>query len=392
VIYLDNNATTAIDPDVADVIATVYRQGPANASSQHAAGRSAAALMEQSLETIAGALGTDFSVPGGPRLIFTSGGTESNHLAVSGIQHPDRGRCEGPIVLSKIEHPSVLATAESLSTAGRPVRWIPVDRHGTVLTETLPQLISGESTDDGFGKAGLVSLMSANNETGVIQPIEQVARLCREQNVPLHVDATQSIGKVPVRLDELGCSAITFTAHKLHGPVGVGALWLAAGVKLSPTMHGGQQQLESRPGTEPVALIAGMAEAIRIATDNLAGHADLMRMLRDRLEQSIQSQHDSVVIHGQDALRLPNTSFISFLGADRQSMLMATDMDGIACSSGAACSSGSSPPSHVLQAMGCDRAEVASALRFGVSRFSTLEEIDIASERISLIYKRLRQK
>jgi len=390
VIYLDNNATTAIDPRVIQVIAEVYAKGPANASSQHAVGRAAAAELEDAREMIAAALGTDVSRPGGPRLIITSGGTESNHLALTGIVDPDRDNGAGPIVLSRLEHPSVLATAEALHAAtGRPLRWLDVDRSGVVSLDSLADLISGKGARDGAGKAGLVSLMSANNETGVIQPVEMASQICRAANVPLHVDATQSVGKIPIELDTWGCSAVTFTAHKLHGPVGVGGLWLAPGVQVRPVMHGGQQQLMARPGTEPVALLAGMATAVRLATDQLDTHAEHMRRLRDRLEQALLGRFPALVIHGYDQPRLPNTTFISFVGANRQSMLMALDLAGVAGSSGSACSSGSSPPSHVLVAMGCHRQEVDSALRFGVSRFSKLEEIELAIDRISLAYNRL---
>ncbi|MFG0261786.1 MAG: cysteine desulfurase family protein, partial [Novipirellula sp. JB048] len=259
-------------------------------------------------------------------------------------------------------------------------------------------------------KAGLVALMSANNETGVMQPIDQAARLCREQGVLLHVDATQSIGKVPLSLSQLGAAAVTFSAHKFHGPPGIGALWLDEAVALRPLLHGGEQQLESRPGTEPVALICGLARALQLATTELSEVQPRLRSLRDRLEQGLRSRHPELVVHGcsssatppsdpgQPALgqpsppRLPNTSCLSFPGADRQSMLMALDFAGIALSSGSACSSGSSPPSHVLLAMGKSSTLVQSALRLGVSKFSTVSEIDHAIERISVCDNRLCKK
>ena len=215
--------------------------------------------------------------------------------------------------------------------------------------------------------------------------------MCREADVPLHVDATQSIGKVPFSLDSLGAQAVTFTAHKLHGPVGIGALWLAAGVKIRPVFHGGGQQLEARPGTEPVALIAGMAAAIQWAIAELDSAAQGMRLRRDQLEQSLLSRHPNIVAVGSNVSRLPSTSALALVGTDRQSMLMALDLAGVACSSGAACSSGSSPPSHVLTAMRTPQAWIDSVLRFGVSKFSTAEEINQAIELISNAYSRLRR-
>ena len=381
-IYLDNNATTAIDPRVADVIDEVLRAGPANPSSQHAAGRRARERVDQALETIAAALGTNISTPGGPRLILTSGGTESNHMALHGIGDP-----KGPLVVSEIEHPSVRATAQHQQANGREVRWIPVDRGGVIHLDALASMID----PPGEQAAVLVSMMSANNETGVIQPIQQAAEICRSAGVPLHIDATQSIGKVPVDLDALDAAAVTFTAHKLHGPVGIGGLWLASGVKIQPVFHGGSQQLESRPGTEPVALVAGMATAIQLATAELESSAKLMRQLRDSLEQSLCRKHPELVVVGQNSNRLPSTTSIALSGTDRQSMLMALDLAAVACSSGAACSSGSSPPSHVLLAMHAPQAWVDSVLRFGVSKFSTMDEILLASERISIAYNRLRR-
>ena len=381
-IYLDNNATTAIDPRVADTIDKVFRGGPANPSSQHAAGRKARQIIDQSLEKIAAALGTDINAPGGPRLILTSGGTESNHMALYGIGDPS-----GPLVVSKIEHPSVLATAQHQQASGREVRWIPVDRDGVIEIDALASMIDPPDA----APAALVSLMSANNETGVIQPIQKAADLCRSAGVPLHVDATQSIGKVPFNLDALGAAAVTLTAHKLHGPVGIGALWLASQIKIRPVFHGGSQQLESRPGTEPVALAAAMAAAIQWAVTELESSAKLMCGLRDVLEQSLCQRHPELVVIGQNVDRLPSTTSLALIGTDRQSMLMALDLAGIACSSGAACSSGSSPPSHVLLAMNAPQAWIDSVLRFGVCKFSTMDEVLLASELISSAYSRLRK-
>jgi cysteine desulfurase len=382
---LDNNATTAIDPRVADILVEELRVGPTNPSSLHASGRAARDRVEAAAETIGRCLNTALDLPGGPRLIFTSGGTESNNLALLGI-----GDSNSPIVVSRIEHPSVIEVAKAMAAGGRVVRWLDVDAGGRVRLDQLADLIGG----DGNGEAaGLVSIMSANNETGIVQPIATAAEICRAAGVPLHVDATQSIGKVDFDVSAIGASAVTFTSHKFHGPSGIGGLWIDGGLKLNPMLRGGQQQLESRPGTEPVALIVAMAESLRIAVAEQSASAKHMRRLRDRFESQLKSTIGELVIHGEDdpSSRHPGTTCVSFLGTDRQTMLMALDMAGIACSSGSTCSSGSSPPSHVLTAMGCRAGEVASALRFGVSKFSTETEIETAAERIFNLCSRLRK-
>lgn len=378
-IYLDNNATTALDPRVGEKMLAAYGSGPINPASQHAAGRLARDQLDAAIDTIGKCIGTRLDQPGGPRLVLTSGGTESNNLALRGIGG------DGPLVVSRIEHPSVLAAAQALEAEGRTVRWLDVDPGGEIDLEKLPTLIAGDQP------AALVSIMSANNETGVLQPIEQAAVICRDAGVPLHVDATQSVGKLPVDLASLGAAAVTFSAHKFHGPTGIGALWIDAGISIKPMLHGGEQQLESRPGTEPVALAIGMAEALRLATQERDESIERMRALRDQLEAGLVSQFGELRIQGADKARLPNTSSISFVGTDRQSMLMALDMASVFCSSGSACSSGSSPPSHVLLAMKRPESEVQSTLRFGVSKFSTAEEISTAIDSISNIYKRLRR-
>ncbi|MEM9645135.1 MAG: cysteine desulfurase family protein [Planctomycetota bacterium] len=400
-IYLDNNATTAMDPEVARTVYETLQIGPSNPSSQHASGQVARTILEDAVEEIGKWLDCDLTQTGGPRLIVTSGGTESNNLALRGLVGHDASKIppnsstsspspstNTPLVISEIEHPSVLAVGQHLERAGREVRRLPVDTDGVVRVERLAKLIDGDGQPK--SKAGLVSVMSANNETGVIQPVEAIAELCRAKQVPLHIDATQSVGKVPFSPQELGAAAVTFAAHKFHGPAGVGALWLNQGVNLVPLLHGGEQQLASRPGTEPVALVAGMATAIRIAVTSQREVAEHTRSLRDNFERALQSLIPNLVIHGRSTDRLPNTSCVSLPGTDRQSLLMALDFLGVECSSGSACSSGSSPPSHVLTAMGCGEQALKSALRFGVSKFSTEQEVSRSVDLISSAYNRLR--
>ncbi len=385
-IYLDNNATTGLDPFVIDAMLRELHRGPSNPSSQHAAGQFARRRLDEATEQIGTCLGSRLNEPGSARLIYTSGGTEANNLALRYL----RGGT-GPLIVSSVEHPSVLAVAQREERRGRPVRYLRVDQNGVVDLELLESWLSESASGQPAEPNSVVSIMSANNETGVVQPLERISELCRAAGAALHVDATQSVTKMPLELDSLAASAVTMTPHKFHGPVGVGVLWVAANETLEPLMYGGQQQLGTRPGTEPLALVVGMSEAVRRGVDSLAESSAHMRSLRDQLEQSLLDEFHELIVHASQAARLPNTSNISFVGANRQSMLMALDLAGIACSSGSACTSGSSPPSHVLTAMGASHAAIESAIRFGVSRFTTADEIERSVEIISRCYKRLRR-
>jgi len=311
-------------------------------------------------------------------LILTSGGTEANNLALRGL-----GDRRAPLIVSQIEHASVREVALAAAAAGRPVHALPVDAKGVVSLEALETRLAGSPPPT------LVSLMAANNETGVLQPIAEAASLCHAADVPLHVDATQWIGKLPFAFDETAIDAITFAPHKFHGPTGIGGLLLAPRVPFQPAWQGGGQQLGDRPGTEAVALAVGAAAALRLADPTAA--APPVARLRDRFETTLQQALPEVVIHGQAAPRLPGTSCLGFPGTNRQSMLMTLDFAGIACSSGSACASGSSQPSYVLQAMGVPDPLVEASLRFGLSRFSTETEIDQATAVIVKAYKDLRK-
>jgi len=380
-IYLDNNATTAIDERAVQAMLRVWRCGPLNASSQHWAGRGARNQLDQALSQLAQLLGGDVDTPGGDALIITSGGTESNNLAITGLGDPSL-----PLVISGIEHPSVLEVARNEAARGRLVRVIPVDADGAVDLVMARELIQQSGP-----RPGLVSVMASNNETGVIQPIESLAAICRMAAVPLHIDAAQSVGKLTVALRASGVSAITATAHKFHGPAGVGLLLVRAGLPLRPQMLGGAQQLGKRAGTEAIGLVVGMAEALRIAIDSMAESAAQMLACREVFESSLKAVSSEIVIHGERAHRLPGTSCLSLPGVERQLMLLALDTAGIACSSGSACASGSSQPSHVLSAMAVPSSLIATALRFGFSRLSTIDEAKAAAAAIYRSYSRLQK-
>ncbi len=381
-IYLDNNATTQLDRRVAEIMLEVWQSGPLNASSQHAAGRSARNRLDDAISQLGQLLGGDVDSPGGDTLTLTSGGTEANNLAICGI-----GDMALPLVISAIEHPSVLQCASNQAASGRVVRVIPVDPSGVIDLDAAAELIAGTTP-----RPSLVSVMAANNETGVIQPIEQLAAICNDAEVALHVDATQSVGKLPVDFQKLGVAALTATAHKFHGPAGIGLLLVRSGTAVRPLMHGGEQQLGKRPGTEAVAMAVAMAMSLRIAIESRDDSTALMNACRDHLETSLCGEFPEIVIHGNAAARLPGTSCISFPRVERQTMLMALDVAGICCSSGSACASGSSQPSHVLTAMGAPRPLVDTALRFGFSRLSTSQDSQQAAAAILRCYGRLGQK
>ena len=379
-IYLDNNATTVCDPEIVREMADIWGRGAANPASQHSIGRTASSLLDDAIIRIGKCLGSDLETPGAARLIVTSGGTESNNLALSGL-----GRPEDPLVVSSIEHASVLAFARHAEEQGRTVRYIPVGPSGLVDRESLAATLADLSPS-----TAVVSVMSANNETGVIQPILDVAEISRAAGALLHVDATQSFGKLSATVTDIPADAITITPHKFHGPTGIGALWIAEGIKLRAQLFGGEQQLLTRPGTVPLPLVCGMASALETAVEKLSSTGQLLVSLRDRMESGLREAVPDLLIHGANENRLPGTTCVSFPGTDRQSMLMALDMAGVAASSGSACSSGSSPPSHVLTAMGCPDWAIQSAIRFGVCRFSTVSEIDDSLTRICRVYNRLR--
>lgn len=372
-IYLDHNATTPLAPAVADAMDACRRRGLANPASQHAAGRAARRELEAARERIVELLGGRSAGIAADRLVFTSGGTESNTLALRGL----KGQASSQVVVSAIEHPSIAATADQMEREGRTVSRIGVDAYGVVRVDELERLL-GEHDD-----IGLVSVMLGNNETGVLQPIAEIAALCAARGVPLHADAVQAVGKVNVDFASLGVAALSFTGHKFHGPLGIGGLLLRADVELSPQLHGGFQQEGLRPGTEAVDLVVGLRTALDLWDEERTERASRMTALRDRLERAILSSTPSAEVIGADAPRLPHTSCVAFPGLDRQALVMALDLAGVACSTGSACASGSSEPSPALLAMGLPNNVVQGAIRLSLGAGTTEREVDGAAGRIS---------
>ncbi len=381
-IYLDNNSTTQISPTVAATIARCYQDRYVNPASQHRLGQTARAKLERLRTEMIAMLGGVSTGMQTDRLIITSGGTESNNLALAGLaatkanqlraENADKTKNLRPrIIVSAVEHPSVLAFAGYLGTAGYRIQTLAVDHNGVVDLAQLQQELSSHDQDP----IAVVSIMAANNETGVIQPIPQAAAACRQHGVYFHCDAVQAVGKTNVNFADLGVDSMSMTAHKFHGPRGVGGLMVRHGVELSPMLFGGFQQMATRPGTEDVALTAGMHGALTEFQQDDQREARIER-LRDRLQTGLQAIDPLVVINGATADRMAHTLNLSFAGINRQAFLMAADFAGLAISTGSACASGSSDPSHVIIAMGANNDVVEGSIRFSLGALNTEQEID----------------
>ena len=373
-IYLDHNATTPTRPEVIDAMAACWRAGHANPASQHRPGQRARRLLEQAREQIAAILGADLSGPKADRLIFTSGGTEANNLAVLGIARAARGEQPGQVVISAIEHPSVLGPAEQLLEEGWRVDSLGVTPDGVVRAEGLAPLLGPQTR--------LASVMLGNHETGVLQPVAELAAACNGRGVPLHTDAVQVASKLPVDFRGLGVAAMSVAAHKFQGPLGIGALLLRQDVAIQALTFGGHQQGGVRPGTESVALAVGMATALELWHRDRETLAGRLEALRDRFELGLRAGYPELVVNGGAAPRLPQTSSVALPGLDGQILLVALDTAGVACSVGAACSSGSTELSPTLRAMGLPKSIIGSSLRFSLGFTTTEEEVDEAVRRV----------
>jgi cysteine desulfurase len=387
-IYLDNNATTRLDPRVAETLLLALQQRYANPASQHAEGRQARMAMEAAVATILQAVDGRQTGMAADRILMTSGGTEANNLAIAGLLE----QRSGELVVSAIEHPSILGMAEHLARAhGRQVRYLPVQKNGQVCLDTWEEWLDLHRRSS-ERRMALVSVMLANNETGVLQPISRIIRDCRAEGILFHTDAVQVAGKMPLSFRQLDVDAMTITAHKLHGPVGIAGLILRHDVRLSPQAFGGFQQAALRPGTEAVALTVGMAAALALSQAELQERQQRMQGLRDRLEQSLLAGVIPPTVIGGASPRLPHTLSLAFRGFNRQALQMALDRHGLACSTGSACASGSSQPSHVLQAMGLESDLVEGAIRLSLSGETTEAEVVAAVERIERVVGALKPR
>jgi cysteine desulfurase len=371
-IYLDANATTPLLPEVLEAMRPFLVGQFGNASSIHQEGQLARSAVEQARASVSRLLGCRPS-----EVVFTSGGTESDNLAVFGS-----AKTGDHVVSSSVEHHAVLHAVERLADRGVEVTVVPVDGEGVVSAEDVRRALRPNTR--------LVSVMMANNETGVLQPVEEIGRITREAGVRFHVDAVQAAGKVAIDVEAIGCDLLSISGHKMHGPQGTGALFVRRRTRLEPLFAGGAHERQRRAGTENVAGIVGLGKAAECAMEALrGGAAERMRELRDRLETGLRESASGV--NGGRTARVPNTSNVWFASLDGEALVIGLDLKGLAVSSGAACSSGASEPSHVLQAMGLPIERARASLRFSLHRQTTVEEIDRAIELVSTQVARLRE-
>jgi cysteine desulfurase len=375
-IYLDYNATTPVDPAVLEAMLPYFADSFGNASSIHSPGQRARGAVDAARASVAALLAAKPS-----EIVFTSGGTESDNLALFGVvaasQEPRKH-----IITTATEHHAVLNSAQALEKLGVEVTYISIGREAVVDPEEIRRALKPETI--------LISVMHANNELGTIQPIEEIGRIAAAADVLFHCDAVQSAGKLPLDVHRLGVDLLSISAHKIYGPKGVGALYVRSGTPLDPQFYGGHHERDRRPGTENVPGIVGLGKAAELARKNLMTDCARITSLRNRLEEALLAACAEARVNGNRAQRVSNTSNISFHAAGGEALVIALDLQGIACSTGAACSSGAVGPSHVLMAIGLSPDEARSSLRFSLGRTTAAEEIDQAIALIPQAVERLR--
>jgi cysteine desulfurase len=377
-IYMDYNATAPVHPEVLEAFLPFYRESFGNPSSIHMAGRRARGAIEEAREKVARFLGCE-----PVEVVFTSSGTEADNMAVKGIASALRGK-GNHIITTPVEHPAVLNTMLHLEQEGYDITRLDVDSEGM----PDPAQLEAEITD----RTILISVMHANNETGTILPVNEIGAVAARHRVLFHCDAVQAAGKIPMNFREMNTGLLAVSGHKMGAPQGIGALVVRQGVKLHPLIHGGSQERNRRAGTENVAGIVALGRACELARDSLSSESARIGALRDRLEQGIISSIPDVRVNGHRALRLPNTSNISFAGCEADSLLANLDLAGIAVSSGAACSSGTLRTSHVLSAMGIEPALARGSLRFSLGRENSAADPDQLLGVLPGIVERLRKR
>ena len=376
-VYLDHSATTPVDAEVATLMLTYYTEKYGNPSSIHGFGREAKHALEEARLQVASLIGAKPE-----EVTFTSGGTEADNLAILGIAEARRNKGKH-LMISAIEHHAVLETAEYLEKMGFELTVLPVNAEGFVEVETVAKALRPDTI--------LVSVMHANNEVGTIQPIEEIGKLVREHGAAFHVDAVQTLGKIPVNVNNLNVDLLTISGHKIYGPKGVGALYIRKGIRISPLMHGGGQEKKRRSGTENAPGIIGFGKACELAGQRMFEEAKRVKKLRDKLLTGIVERIEHVKVNGPlGDLRLPNNVNVSIEFVEGESLLLSLDMLGIAASSGSACTSGSLDPSHVLLAMGLSHEIAHGSLRFTFGHQNTEEDVDYVLEHLPKITERLR--
>lgn len=375
-VYLDYNATTPVAPEVLEAMLPFLSDVFGNASSIHSDGQRARAAVDRARESVASLIGAKPA-----EIVFTSGGTEADNLAIFGVVAASTGTRKH-VISTAIEHHAVLNACQALQYHGADVTYVPAGREGIVCAEEIRRAIRPETV--------LITVMHANNELGTIQPIQEIGRLAANSGICFHVDAVQSAGKLPIDVNSLGVDMLSLSAHKVYGPKGVGALYVRTGTPLEPQFFGGQHERGRRAGTENVPGIVGFGKAAELARTNLAEGPARLAALRDRFEEALVREIPPVRVNGDAVRRLPNTTNLTFAGAAGEALVIALDLQGVACSMGAACSSGAVAPSHVLLAIGLCAEEARSTLRFSLGRPTTEEEIEAAIAAIPAAVARLR--
>ncbi|HEY7475918.1 MAG TPA: cysteine desulfurase family protein [Vicinamibacterales bacterium] len=377
-IYLDYNATSPPAPEVVATVNRVLGSEFGNASSVHAFGQRAKAVLDDARARVARLIDADPS-----EIVLTSGGTEADNLALRGAAEALDRAGRRKIVITGIEHEAVLNTVKALERHGWAARTLSVPETGVLTPDAFSAAVDRDTA--------IVSVMHANNEVGTIQPIAELAAIARDHGALFHTDAVQSVGKIPVSVKQLGVDALSLSGHKFGGPKGTGALWIRRGVRLVSTMTGGRQERNRRAGTENVPLLAGLGMAAQLAVAHLDATATRVSGLRDRLEGRILDGVPGTAVNGDRNARVPNTTNISFDGLEAESLLIALDLEGVAVSTGSACSSGSLEPSHVLRAMGLPSSRARNSLRFSLGPATTEEEVDFVAGMLPALVARLRR-
>ncbi len=375
-IYMDHAATTRPDPEVVNAMLPFYHEFFGNASSLHSFGQEAAQALVSSRKTLADFIGAE---PG--EIIFTSGGTESDNLALKGIAYLKRNKGKH-IITSVIEHPAILNTCKYLGDLGYGITYVPVDDQGLVD----PADVEDAIIDDTI----LISIMHANNEIGTIQPIKEISAIAHKHGVLVHTDAVQSVGKMPVNVDDLGVDLLSISSHKIYGPKGVGALYVRKGTRLQGMSQGGSHEMKKRAGTENIPGIVGMAKAAELAKQRLEGDTKYLENLRDTMIKKILDSIPESYLNGHPTKRLCNNVHVRFSYVEGESLLMMLDMKGVAVSTGSACSSKSLDPSHVLAALGIIPEEIHGNIRITLGRENTMDEVNYVVEKLIDIVKKLR--
>src|SRR5579863_339273 len=373
-VYFDNNATTPVLPEVFEAMRPYFSEHFGNASSIHHHGQETRAAVERSRESVAALLGCRTS-----EIVFTSGGTEGDNLALAGL-----AQAGDPVISSTIEHHAVLNSCKRLEAVGCKVTYVPVDGRGLVDPVDVRRAL--------LPNTRLISIMMANNETGVLQQVEEIGKIAAEADVYFHTDAVQAAGKVPLDVKRIGCDLLSISGHKMHAPQGVGALYVGKGTILQPMLYGGSHERSRRAGTENVPGIIALGEAAEIAKEALdRGDLAQMAAMRDRLQEEIRTEVESIGVNGDGAPRVPNTTNIHFDYIEGEALVIALDLKGLAVSTGAACSSGAIEPSHVLTAMGLPADQARASLRFSLGKQNTPEDVEFALGLIPPTVARLRE-